>query len=292
MKTLDHILFATDFSERCLNAEHRIGLLPKHDNTKLIVMHVLSGSLMQDLKRLLPSKQMGSRLQESANEQLKIQTERISELPNLEVSSKLAVGRPFAVVIAEAAVNQSLIVIGAHGRHAVRDWFQGSMVERLLSEARQSLLVVKQPARQSYQRVLVPVDFSPASISAVESALIIAPEAQITLVNVFQIPLENKMRFAGIADAELELYRTSSREQAAEDMQVFIRQIEGSATLDIRLEYGVAPEVILQLADELESDLVVMGRNGQSDLGHFLLGSVTEYVSTQCECDILVVSKE
>lgn len=291
MKILAHILFATDFSERCLNAEQRIGLLPKYGNRQLTLMHVLSGSLMNELKQLLPSKKTISRLEESANQQLKTQAERMANFPNLEVFSKLTIGRPYAMVISEAAKNQSLIVIGAHGRHAVRDWFQGSMVERLLSEARQSLLIVKQAAKQNYQRVLVPVDFSSASVSAVKAAMAIAPEAQITFLNVFQIPMENKMRFAGISDAELELYRSSSREKAEQDMQTLIAQIADLTAPDIRLEYGVAPEVILQQADELEADLIVMGRYGQSDLGQFLLGSVTEYVSTQCECDILIVSE-
>ncbi len=292
MMTLAHILFATDFSERCLNAERRIGLMPTHDGSELVLLHVLSGSLMHELKRLLPSKQISGRLQESATQQLKIQAERLSAIPDLNVSCKLEIGRPHSVVISEASVNQSLIVIGAHGRHAVRDWFQGSMVERLLSEARQSLLVVKQTAQHSYQRVLVPVDFSSASLSAVKAAMTIAPQAEITLLNVFQIPLENQMRFAGISDAELALYRSSSKEKAGQDMQAFLAQIGDWAKVPfIKLEYGVAPEIILAQADDLACDLIVMGRHGKSDLGHFLLGSVTEYVSTQCECDILVASE-
>lgn len=292
MKTLAHILFATDFSERCLNAERRIGLLPKHDGGELVLLHVLSGSLMHELKRLLPSKQISSRLQESATQQLKVQAERLSAIPDLNVSCKVEIGRPHSVVILQASVNQSLIVIGAHGRHAVRDWFQGSMVERLLSEARQSLLVVKQTAQHSYQRVLVPVDFSSASLSAVKAALTIAPQAEITLLNVFQIPLESQMRFAGISDTELGLYRASSKEKAGQDMQAFMAQIGDLVKAPfIKLEYGVAPEIILAQADDLACDLIVMGRHGNSDLGHFLLGSVTEYVSTQCECDILVASE-
>ncbi|MDZ4099951.1 MAG: universal stress protein [Methylophilaceae bacterium] len=292
MNILAHILFATDFSERCLNAERRIGLLPKHDGSKLILLHVLSGSLMHELKRLLPNKQISSRLQESATQQLKAQAERLSANSELNICYRLEIGRPHSVVISEASINQSLIVIGAHGRHAVRDWFQGSMVERLLSEARQSLLVVKQTAQHSYQRVLVPVDFSSASLSAVRAAMTIALQAEITLLNVFQIPLESQMRFAGISDAELALYRASSKEKAGQDMQAFMAQIGDLSKVPfIKLEYGVAPEIILAQADDLACDLIVMGRHGKSDLGHFLLGSVTEYVSTQCECDVLVASE-
>lgn len=291
MNTLAHILFATDFSERCVKAEQRIKLLPQQGTRELVLLHVLSGSLMHELKRLLPGKQISGRLQQSAMQQLKTQAESLSATPGIRVSSKLEIGRPHSVVINEAGANQSLIVIGAHGRHAVRDWFQGSMVERLLSEARQSLLVVKQNAQHVYQRVLVPVDFSSASLSAVKAAMTIAPQAEITLLNVFQIPLENQMRFAGISDAELALYRASTKEKAGEDMQAFMAQIGDLAKMPfIKLEYGVAPEVILAQADDLACDLIVMGRHGKSDLGHFLLGSVTEYVSTQCECDILVVS--
>lgn len=291
MKTLTNILFATDFSERSLNAEQRIGLLPLQD-CHLNLLHVLSSSLMRELRRLISSDRMDTRLQESVRQQLKTQAERLSALPNLTTSFKLGIGRPHSVVISEAKTMQSLIVIGSHGRHAVRDWFEGSMVERILNEAEQPLLVVKQPARERYQRVLIPVDFSSSSLAAIQAAMTIAPQAELTLLNVFQIPFENKLRFAGISEAELDSYRSSSKQQAERDMKALINQITNWVEApNIKIEDGHAPEVILLQADELACDLIVMGRYGKSDMAHLLLGSVTEYVSTLCDCDVLVVSE-
>ncbi|MDP2247559.1 MAG: universal stress protein, partial [Nitrosomonadales bacterium] len=255
------------------------------------IMHVLSASLMEELKRLVSGNNMQSRLQETALKQLEEQASRFAEIPNLKVGHQLEIGRPHAVVTARAEENESLIVMGAHGGHAVRDWFQGSMVERILSGSRQPLLVVKKPAQIPYQRVLIPVDFSPSSAAAVEAAIKIAPQAKLTLLNVFEIPFENKLRFAGVTDVELADYRSSSRQQAERDMAAFIRALpKADIQLSHHVEYGYAPEVILQQAEQSECDLIVMGRYGKSGMEQLLLGSVTEYVAMECECDVMVVN--
>lgn len=289
MKAFSRILLASDFSERSQNAEQRILQLAHAGLEELRLLHVLSGSLMEELKHLI-SGGMDARLREATQRRLEEQASRYAVIPGLKIEHQLEIGRPYAVIIARAVETDSLIVIGAHGGHAVRDWVQGSMVERILSGSQCPLLVVKQPAKAPYQRVLVPVDFSASSAAAVAAAIKIAPHAEINLLNVFEIPFENKLRFAGISDAELAGYRTSSRQQAERDMAAFIRTLpDFGISLSSRLEYGYAPEIILEQAEQLACNLIVMGRYGKSGIEQLLLGSVTEYVATTCDCDVMVV---
>ncbi len=289
MTDFSHVLLASDFSERSQNAERRIQQLLHMGFKELRLLHVLSGSLMEELKQLV-SGGMDTRLREVMQQRLAEQASKFSGIPGLQVEYQLEIGRPYAVIIDRAAETDSLVVIGAHGGHAVRDWVQGSMVERILSGSRQPLLVVKQAVEGPYQRVLVPVDFSASSAVAVAAAAKIAPQAEIVLLNVFEVPFENKLRFAGIPDAELAGYRASSRQQAERDMAAFIRTLPDTmASLSGRLEYGYAPEVILEQADQSACDLIVMGRYGKSGMEQLLLGSVTEYVTTTCDCDVMVV---
>lgn len=289
MTDFSHILLASDFTERSQNAEQRILQLLHIGFKELHLLHVLSGSLMEELKRLV-SGGMDTRLHEMAKQRLQEQVNRFADIAGLKVECQLEVGRPYAVIIERATETDSLIVMGAHGGHAVRDWVQGSMVERILSSSRQPFLVVKQPAKGPYQRVLAPVDFSASSAAAVATALKVAPNAEIVLLNVFEVPFESKLRFAGISDAELTGYRDSSRQQAERDMAAFIRTLPDSgANLSSRLEFGYAPERILEQAEQSACDLIVMGRYGKSGMEQLLLGSVTEYVTTTCDCDVMVV---
>lgn len=291
MNNFPRILLASDFSQRNHNVEQRILQFAQAGLKELRLLHVLSGSLMEELKRLISGSTLDQHLQGTAMRQMQEQSKRFSSVPGLKVECQLETGRPHAVIIAHAAETDSLIVIGTHSDHAVRDWFQGSMVERLLANSDQPLLVVKQPANAPYQQVLVPVDFSPSSALAVEAAVKVAPRAKITLLHVFKLPFENKLRFAGVSDAELADYQASSKQRAELDMAAFIR---GLPDMDVepssRLAHGHAPTVILEQAEELACDLIVMGRYGQSGVEQLLLGSVTEYVAAESPCDVMVVS--
>lgn len=291
MKHFPRILLASDFSQRNHHVEQRILQFAQTGLKELRLLHVLSGSLMEELKRLMTGGTLDQRLQETAMRQMLEQSKRFSAVPGLKVDCQLETGRPHEVIIAHAAETDSLIVIGTHGDHPVRDWFQGGMIERLLANGDQPVLVIKRPADAPYQQILVPVDFSPSSLAAVQAAATITPKAQITLLHVFELPFESKLRFAGISDAELADYQASSKQRAELDMAAFISGLpDMGVKLSSKLVHGYAPAVILEQAEELACDLIVMGRYGRSGVKQLLLGSVTEYVATESLCDVMVVS--
>jgi nucleotide-binding universal stress UspA family protein len=55
------------------------------------------------------------------------------------------------------------------------------------------------------------------------------------------------------------------------------------------VERGVPFETILRLAEESNSDLIVMGSHGHSDIAGLFLGSVTHKVLNTIYCPVLVV---
>lgn len=288
MTDFSRILLATDFSERSENAAQRVLLLESAGVKELRLLHVLSGTLLDELKHLV-SKGVSARLREAMQQKLIEQATKLQTATGLNVESSLEIGRPHAVIIQQGKETDSLIVVGAHAS-AVRDWVQGSMLERLLGGSQQPMLVVRQPASTPYRRVLVPVDFSPCSSAAVEAAMKLAPQAEITLLHVSALPFESKLRFAGISEAEMTEYRLTCRQGAEREMDSFMQGLTmHSKPLVSRLEYGNAPEVILEMVDQEASDLIVMGRYGKSGIGQMLLGSVTEYVATTSDRDIMVV---
>lgn len=56
-----------------------------------------------------------------------------------------------------------------------------------------------------------------------------------------------------------------------------------------RFEVGSPGPVLLQLADELECDLVVMGSRGLGPLKGIFMGSVSSYLVSRAKCPVLIV---
>ena len=55
------------------------------------------------------------------------------------------------------------------------------------------------------------------------------------------------------------------------------------------LRRGFAAEEIVETADEMGCDLIVMGTHGRTGLSRLLMGSVTENVLPNANCPVLVV---
>ena len=90
--------------------------------------------------------------------------------------------------------------------------------------------------------------------------------------------------------ASLQAEVDTAREQANQAMRQFISASGASAGMVSPIvEFGHAPTVIRAKADALESDLIVIGKHGQSGWEDMLLGSVTKHVILDAGCDVLVV---
>jgi nucleotide-binding universal stress UspA family protein len=89
-------------------------------------------------------------------------------------------------------------------------------------------------------------------------------------------------RFASAATQELEL--------ADQHLEQARRQLEGRA---VRAEFvssaGVPAEQILELAQQRQADLIVVGVTEPGFLQHLLAGSLTEDVARETRRDVLIV---
>ncbi len=145
-----------------------------------------------------------------------------------------------------------------------------------------------------YKQILVPVDESPISYSAVEHALALAKsqDAHVTIVSVVAVDPFVGVDFYAIAPAITEYFMQAekSAQLRLEDIkQSFIRD---GVEVDTRLVHGVSPtEGILQVADELNVDLIIMGSHGRTGLKKAMLGSVAQNILTQCPIPVLIVKE-
>lgn len=296
MAPIKKIVAATDLSLYATHAETRAAMLARElDCESLDLLHVLAASPLETLRHLLKesSEEMERRLMDSAKKQLTDIGRRLSEKHRIAtVNSCVRIGRTHAEIPAYAdAVDAGLVVVGAHGGGYVRELLLGATAVKVLRKISRPLLIVKREPQGVYRRVLVPVDFSAPSRRAMTLALRIAPEAGITLVHAFEVPFEGNMRFAGVSEDVISSYRAQAREAANQDM----RKLVSACGIDQNrvshsVEHGYASAVILEKAEQIEADLIVMGKHGQSGWETALLGSVTKHVIYEAGCDVLVVN--
>ena len=293
MNALSHILAATDFSDCAARTVERAARLAGEQQATLHLVHVMAGQLTPAAAGAGALQPLASpqRLLDSARSRLADQAALLVRRFGMPVQSEWLVGRTHGELARYAAARAiDLSVFGAHGEQFVRDLFVGSTATNHLRKGRQPTLVVRSGPERPYEQVLVAVDFSPAARLAVEAAQRIAPQACIHVLHVSEVPFEGKMRFAGIDEDDISIYRRKAEQQATRALDEFLGGIEGTAGLSRSAIDGRPAHIIMAQARARQADLVVMGKRGQFELDEFLLGSVTLRVLEEIDRDLLLVA--
>ena len=69
-------------------------------------------------------------------------------------------------------------------------------------------------------------------------------------------------------------------------------RIAGGAVAGAHLRIGVVAEEVVDLAEELEVDLIVVGSRGRSPIGRALMGSVSDSIVRQARCPVVVARSQ
>jgi nucleotide-binding universal stress UspA family protein len=135
--------------------------------------------------------------------------------------------------------------------------------------------------------ILHPTDFSPCSAMALELAGSLARDyrARLVVLHVGRPPLR---RLGGPAPVP-----PLAEEWGREELARKLRRLAAPAlepAPEYRVEFADSPaDDILRVADEIGSDLVVLGTHGRTGLGRVLMGSVAEQVVRRAGCPVLTV---
>jgi nucleotide-binding universal stress UspA family protein len=188
-----------------------------------------------------------------------------------------------------------LIVLGTHGRRGPGRLFLGSVAEEVVRRAPCPVVTVREregaaPAGR-IERLLVPVDFSDPSREALRVArdLAVRLRGRLDLLHVveqvvlpgFYIPgapgvfPQNLEALQGSAEAEL---RREAEALGEPRVPVSTRVLTAAPA------YG-----IVEQAESLGSDLIVMATRGLAGVERLLLGSTAERVVRMAPCPVLTV---
>ncbi|MEC4563443.1 universal stress protein [Pseudomonas inefficax] len=289
MSQLNHVLVATDLSTSARNAAERAAYLSKAQQASLDLLYVANPAPIERLKQLIaPGDDLLKRVLDTAGEKIRALAAMLFQRHDIAAGVQVAHGSVTTEITRVVQDKRSdLLVCGAKGQSVARRLLLGSTVQKMLNHMPCPLLVVKQAPRDAYRTLLVAVDFSPSSLRSIELAKAIAPQAEIILLHVYEAPFEGSMRFAHIDHDTLAHYRNVIRKEAVKQLAT-LSETAGVADARQIVVHGDAGWRIAEQEQELECDLIVVGKQGESALEELLIGSVTKHVLNESQCDVLV----
>jgi nucleotide-binding universal stress UspA family protein len=183
-----------------------------------------------------------------------------------------------AIVETAEHCDADLIIMGTHGRHGWRRALLGSVTERVLRDTDRPVLTVAPPRMGSgepaIRRILCPVNFSEIARDALEQACYLAKafDAELTVMHV----AENE----GASDLKLVEERFS--QWVTPEMRTISKYRE-------IVVHGDAAARVLEVAEEIQADLIVVGAQHKLFSDATVIGTTTELITRFARCAVLTL---
>ena len=165
----------------------------------------------------------------------------------------------------------------------------GGTAERVIRHAPCSVLVVRRKDGRASEpkNILVPVDFSPASLIGLRYALGLARPfgARLTALHVIE-SLGPMVRLEVDVDAHKRKLREGVKLRLEE---LHLEVDEPAGAFDTLFREGTSYHEIVAIAQRGDFDLIIMASLGRTGLVDMLLGSTAERVVRHAPCPVLVV---
>lgn len=141
-----------------------------------------------------------------------------------------------------------------------------------------------------YKKILLPTDGSKYSQKAEKHAIFLAEKtgAEILALSV----IENNFSI-GLPDDTVDEINQLLKEETKENLgkvNDLKDQLDDNVKITSLIKEGSPAAVILDVAEEENVDLIVIGSSGKSGFDRFLMGSVATKVVKSAKCSVLVVN--
>ena len=267
MNQLRRVMTAVDFSEPARSAfDYALGLSRAHA-AELTVVHAVptDRSFRWDALQRIALVAALRRAAEAAGVRLKVSVQN---------------GDPAGVILLHARARRpDLIVLGTSERSGLARLRLGSVAEAVALRADQPVLIVPASATEkaddsSFNSIVVAVDFSAASIAAVERALSMANgDSRVTIVHVVRgVPFERSFRYPYHL-MEPEYQRQLVRDAWRRIAEIVPYDATTSRKVHARVVTGEPAAEISRIAAEADADLILVGVTARGAIGRLIMGS-------------------
>ena len=227
----------------------------------------------------------------------------LSGIENVKCTTE--VGNPAEVIIDLASAEPAtLVAMATHGYSGAKRWLLGSVAEKVLHALTGDVLLVRPQdwhgsGNVQVKTILVPLDGSEVAekILPTVSELAMGLSLSVQLVHV------TKRVYTGPPDAFLPVFgaipnlkEVWEQDKAAANKYLTekVEQLRAQGIANVSpntIEGGVdgAAAAIIDLAQKIPGSFIAMTSHGQSGIGRWLIGSVTERVVRHSNCPVLIV---
>lgn len=264
--------------------------IAQHFGTPCVLVHVMPEDFLTRYK------DQAEDLYRSLHQQAdaKLSSFVADQSPTATVERKICKGKPVEQlnqVIREE--NASLLVIAAND---LTKKHLGTVASRCVRTAPCDVLILRDWQGDTFDRILVCVDYSPMSAKALERAASLAQSygAHLEVIHVMFPPTEDYWgQVQSGRDENQEEYVAKVRARAQQQMKSFLTacpvSLEGISHSEEILESRFPSVAITHKAMDSSADLVVLGTHGMSGFVSNFIGSNAEKLLNDCAVSVLAV---
>ncbi len=190
-----------------------------------------------------------------------------------------------------------LLVMGTHGRSGFSRLLLGSVTERVVRHAPCPVLTVPPaPATGTappvvFKNILCGVDFSPASIAALQWALELGRQSGGRVTVLHAIEFLHEPEPSPFLDLDLAKYHRHAIKRASEWLHERLAgEPQTWCAIDQEVAVGRAAQLLLSRSADGRADLIVIGAQGAGGIELMLSGSTSQPVLRGAACPVLSVS--
>ncbi|MCJ1807136.1 MULTISPECIES: universal stress protein [Flavobacterium] len=259
---MKRILVPTDFSQHAEYALKVAAQFAKKHNAEIYLLHLLelpgqgndTVTHGHDIPEIIFFKNaITNRMDDLLEEEY---------LDGIEISKIIQIDHPFEGIMKTMQNNSfDLIIMGSHGASGIKEMFVGSNTEKVARNSNIPVLVIKEENTDfKVDHFVFASDFSDEIKKPFESVALFANELEATL-HLVNINTPNNFR------------STQNAQNLMNDFasQFNINKYETHIYNDVNVETG-----ILNIANDLNAELIGMCTHGRKGLAHFFNGSISE----------------
>ena len=285
------LLFVTKFEELGFDALQSLLSLRKASLNHVVFVNVIERDRVAMHRGTGYLKEEEIRLRETANIRFIDWAEDLFE-QGMEVGVYIVVGSLVSEVIKAAQKEETdLIVIGRSHKGVLEHLYSGSDITELLRSAEIPVLVYKQLSETAiaiekpFERPLLAIDWSPASLSAVEYLKTLKEVIQ--ELDVIHVVSQKKLK--GTSAMGIQAIRKDTRKKLEEICDVF--ESEG-VKAGAHVYIGEPDEEIEKAAREHQASMIVLGSSGKTAWVERWLGSTPQSIAEKSIYPTLLIPFE
>jgi nucleotide-binding universal stress UspA family protein len=288
----ERILVATDFSESSRSAWFAAISLAARCLARIEILHVVTYQqyVFDPAHYAVPDEKWQSRLKEEMDNQYAFKL-----YPNSGRNILFSESVPDAILDFAEKKACNPIIVGTHDRNILGRMLMGSVAQQVVRNSKVPVMVVKATQHhhenlQNYNRMLIPTDFSKASMEALNWGVRFANflKADLHLLHVVDLGSYSDMiTMYSLSETELsdscELNVDLSLNKMLEDKELIGKKF-------VKSHFGDPVAEIISYAEKENCGFIVMGTHGRKGLERILLGSITAGVISQSKIPVITMS--